>query len=144
MLLFNLIFQMKVEVLSSWIYLVNGGSYQTKKTHFLWTITLETQQLIVIRRRSFYELCLNGFKNAKQKEIATAKILRWQHKLVKHLSEFLNSSLSWALIEDLLGEGYGFALTSRFQRKMIWAILTNQWWKVFSWTARRNFILENY
>ena len=48
---------------------------------------METQSLMVIKSRRFYELCLNGFKHGKQKEFPTAKGLHWQHKLEQHLSE---------------------------------------------------------
>ena len=68
-------------------YSVNCGGFQISKPHFLQTVTLETQQLMVIRSHHFYELWLNGFEHGKQKELSTMKSLRWQHKLVQHLSE---------------------------------------------------------
>ena len=80
LLLIDLIFQMKVALLSSWNYSVNGGSYQIPNLHDLQTITSETQHLMVIKSCRFYELWLNGFnKHGKQKEFQIAKSLGWQH-----------------------------------------------------------------
>ena len=73
LLLFNLLFQNNLALLNSWNYLVNGGSYQIPKWHFLQAFTLKTQQLMVIRNRRFCKLWLNGFKHGKQKDFPTAK-----------------------------------------------------------------------
>ena len=59
-------------------YSANVGSYQIPKPHFLQTITLETQKLMVIRSRGLYELWVNVFKHGKQKEFPTAKKLQTQ------------------------------------------------------------------
>ena len=83
----------------------------TFKTAFS-TITLETQQLIVIRSRHFYELCLNDFKHGKQKEWVQV----WQTERIPNCEKFtwttqINSvlvrtllCLTW-IIKDLLREG---------------------------------------
>ena len=86
LLLFSLIFQIKVALLSSWNYSL-GGHYKISKPHFLQTITLEMKQPMTIRSCCFYKLWLNGFRHDKQKKFPTTKSLLWQHKLVQHLSE---------------------------------------------------------
>ena len=109
------------------------------KPHIIQTIASEMQQLIVIRSCRFYELWLNGFKHGKQREFPNAKILLWQHNLVQRLSESSLSCISywrfswrwriWFCINT--------KISKRSSRK---AISANEWWKVFSGTARCNFI----
>ena len=83
----------------------------TFKTAFS-TITLETQLLIMIRSRHFYELCLNDFKHGKQKEWVQV----WQTERIPNCEKFtwttqINSllvrtllCLTW-IIKHLLREG---------------------------------------
>ena len=70
---------------------------------------------MVIRSRRFYKLWLNGVKHGKQKEFPTVK--SHDSALTVQTSSALFRTLLClaSLIEDLLGEGYGFVLTSRFQ-----------------------------
>ena len=101
LLLFNLIFQMKASLLSSWNYSVNGGSCQIpfSTNNYLGNAAVNGYQ-----KPSFLR-AMDEWVQAWQKKVSATKSLRRQLKLVQHLSELffvLNLLLKTYLEKDMI------------------------------------------